>query len=408
MCHSVVFSTLNIVKGIVANRWSGDSILRNCVDVPRVQIVRKRSKSLDFQKTETLQRSKSLDLQKIESLLLLSSQPIEVAVSRPIVLREGIVWDVSSPASPSGCGVDAGLSARAQSLGNSAVSTAPPLPSRVVKNTSYEEWDPLLKLKIRDAVVSDGVSSFSVKDFTFPLAPVAIQGSGIAVLGNDVVRVWDSDTRSLMKCVRLPKGNDAVTAFDVNWGLEALAMTRKGGLVSLVNLESAAHANCYETQQPVWQAVHLNSSPFSNILFTGQFSAFAMAFMSFSPFCNTFFLQTLRRHKYPLRLTCVHALSLSFFRRTSSCESRLFCCSLGQQIKQKRVNPRPSFRTLHLRYHFTNPGASCQRRTQLPRCLRHENAQRVHIPAQITMRGDPFQHSRRQMVGHGHHFGRSR
>ncbi|KAG0612592.1 hypothetical protein M758_6G040100 [Ceratodon purpureus] len=230
------------------------------------KIVRKRSKSLDFQKTESLQRSKSLDLQKIESLLLLSSQPIEVAVSRPIVLREGIVWDVSPPASLSACGE----SAKKQSLGNSAVYTAPPLPSRVVKNTSYEEWDPLLKLKIRDAVVSDGVSSFSVKDFTFPLAPVAIQGSGIAVLGNDVVRVWDSDTRSLMKCVRLPKrGNDAVTAFDVNWGLEALAMTRKGGLVSLVNLESAAHANCYETQQPVWQAVHLSSSPFSNILFTG-------------------------------------------------------------------------------------------------------------------------------------------
>ena len=257
-----------------------------------VQIVRKRSKSLDFQRKESLQRSKSLDLQTFEAPLLLdwTPQPTESVVSRPT--REGIGWDVSPTSSLSSCGVDSDL---LQSI----------TPSRVVENTSsfgMWEFDPLLRLKVYDAVLSDGRSFFSVKDCTFPSSPVAIQGSSLVTLKDDVVRVWDIDTKSLTKSVRLSKGGDElVTAFAVNWESEAVGMARKGGLVSIVNLESAAYANCYETQQSVLQAVHFSSNSVPKTMFTGQFSNIAMAFC-------TIYIHSFYFHECSLRLTCVHGL----------------------------------------------------------------------------------------------------
>lgn len=276
-----------------------------------MQIVRKRSKSLDFLKGD--------------APLLSSLKPIEGLIFFP--RREGIGWD-ASPGFVSSCDV----------LANPSLPRAPALSSRVVKNASSGEWDPLLKLRIRDGVVIDGGSSFSVKDLTFPLAPVAIESASIVALKDDVVRVWDCETKCLAKSVRLPSGgDDVVTAFDVNWEGNAVAMARKGGLVSIANLETAA--NCYETGHPVVQAIHLERSLFSKTMFTGQF---------FLHSHDRFIICTICTHSVAHFDSRVCALFCFFFRRTSSCESGLLRCTLRQQIKWKGIEPKPSLCKRHL------------------------------------------------------------
>lgn len=201
---------------------------------------------------------KQPEFQKPVAALVSSLHPCDDVISSS--RRVGIVWDASPLVTPAVC--------RASSL-----------PSRVVKSTSSAcDWDPLLKLRVRDAVVSDGrrTRSFSRNEFSLPLVPVAVQGSGAVTLKDDVVRVWDSESKTLLKSVHLSERcGGAVTAFDVNWESKVAAMARKGGLVSIANLEIAAYEECYQTPLPVVQAVHLDRTSSSKTLFTGWFSAIA-------------------------------------------------------------------------------------------------------------------------------------
>lgn len=143
------------------------------------------------------------------------------------------------------------------------VYNTPSLPSRVVFNTSPYVFDPLLKLRIRDAVVSNGSAHYQ----SLP-TPVPIQSSGaVTTLKNDVVRVWDSNSRAVIKSVHLEQRAAAIaTAFDVNWESQVAAISRENCSLSIANLDSGAYKQCYQTPQQIVQAIHL-SSP--NLLFTG-------------------------------------------------------------------------------------------------------------------------------------------
>lgn len=144
------------------------------------------------------------------------------------------------------------------------VYNTPSLPSRVVFNTSPYVFDPLLKLRIRDAVVSNGSAHYQ----SLP-TPVPIQSSGaVTTLKNDVVRVWDSNSRAVIKSVHLEQRAAAIaTAFDVNWESQVAAISRENCSLSIANLDSGAYKQCYQTPQQIVQAIHL-SSP--NLLFTGS------------------------------------------------------------------------------------------------------------------------------------------
>jgi hypothetical protein len=181
----------------------------------------------------------------VPELLLLEPVPTPGSVPR----REGIQWNTN---------VDSLLPV------TPVVCTVPSLPSPVVRNTSPFDFDPLLKLRIRDAVVSNGSAYQSLP------TPVPIQSSdAVTTLKNDVVRVWDSDTRTMTKSVHLEQRSAVATAFDVNWGSQVTAIARENSALSIANLDTGAYKQCYRTQQPIVQAIHLQSP---NLLYTGASS----------------------------------------------------------------------------------------------------------------------------------------
>lgn len=226
-------------------------------------------------------RTKSLDYQKKDLPLLFNILPIESFV--PVEKREGIEWD-ALPASLSSFHVDTLLPTWAESLTQPLVYTAPPLSLCVVTNTSSCEWDPLLKLRIRDSVLCD---RYPVNEFRLPSAPVAVNDASIVTLKDDVVRFWDSAKKSLVKSVHMPKGySSPVSAFDADWESKVAVMGRNGGLVSVANLESEVYEKSYQTQQPVVQAVSLDKSTLAETVFTGQFSTI----VAFCIICSSFLL----------------------------------------------------------------------------------------------------------------------
>lgn len=180
-------------------------------------------------------------------LLLLEPVPTPGSVPR----REGIHWNTNADF--------------LFPVVTPVVYNTPSLPSRVVLNTSPYDFDPLLKLRIRDAVVSNGSAHYQSL-----ATPVPIQSSGaVTTLKNDVVRVWDSNSRALTKSVHLEQRAAAAiaTAFDVNWESQVAAISRDNSSFSIASLDSGAYKQCYQTPHPIVQAIHL-SSP--NLLFTGS------------------------------------------------------------------------------------------------------------------------------------------
>lgn len=218
------------------------------------------------------------ELPEVQEFLQLEAAPQACSISFPRL--EGIEWDASPANAFPSCAVGSLLPAWASLV----VYRASPLASR---HNSFTDWDPLLKLRIRDAVLSDGY--FARSDITLPLAPVAIPGSTSgATLKDDVVRVWDCDSKTLMKSVHLLEGGYGarapVSAFDVNWESKVAAMSREGGVLSFANLECGVYEKFYQTQQSVVQAIHLDRASSPNTVFTGLFSAIA------SPSCQLILL----------------------------------------------------------------------------------------------------------------------
>ncbi|KAG0624985.1 hypothetical protein M758_2G018800 [Ceratodon purpureus] len=214
------------------------------------KIPRRRTKSLDYQRQDM-------------PALLCRPSPIESTITVP--RRAGIEWD----ALPCSLSVDTLLPSWAQSLTQPLVYTAPPLPSCIVTNTSSSssQWDPLLRLRIRDSVLCD---RYPLNQFYLPVAPVAGKEASIISLKDDVVRLWNSEEKTLMKSVHLPKGyGGSVSAFDANWESKVAALGSKGGLVSVANLESAVYEQSYQTLQPVVQAISLDKSSLTQTIFTG-------------------------------------------------------------------------------------------------------------------------------------------
>lgn len=203
------------------------------------------------------------ELPEIQELLQLEAAPQACSIAFPRL--EGIEWDASPANAFPSCAVGSLLPAWASPV----VCRASPLASR---HNSFTDWDPLLKLRIRDAVLSDG--SFARNSITLPLAPVAIPGSTSgATLKDDVVRVWDCDSKTLLKSVHLSEGGYSarapVSAFDVNWESKVAAMSKEGGVLAFANLECGVYEECYQTQQSVVQAIHLDRASSRNTVFTG-------------------------------------------------------------------------------------------------------------------------------------------
>lgn len=183
--------------------------------------------------------------------------------------REGIDPDFSQTSR----GADSPLSLWAQSLTTPLVGVAPPPPATIVKNVDSScEWDPLWKLRIRDAVVRDTRKYSPSGTFkTLPRAPVATQDDSIVTLKEDVVRLWNSEARCLVKSVHLPNcnsGDDLVTAFDADWESKVAVAGRKGGRLLLTKLEGPFYEKCYETNLNV-QALHLDRSSSLKTIYTG-------------------------------------------------------------------------------------------------------------------------------------------
>ena len=199
--------------------------------------------------------------------MLFSPLPIEGPVTG--AKRAGIEWD----ALPYSLEFDSLLPSWAQSLTQPLAYTAPPLPSCIVTNTSSYEFDPLLKLRIRDSILCD---RYPTNDFRLPLTPVAGKDASIATVTNDVVRLWNSEEKALVKSVHLPKGySGPVSAFDADWQANVVALGRKGSVVSVANLDCAVYEKSYQTQQPVVQAISLDTSSLAKTVFTGELSAVA-------------------------------------------------------------------------------------------------------------------------------------
>lgn len=206
-----------------------------------------------------LRRTKSAGSRTIADKSLLV--PLQrIGSTAPVVKREGVDWDVSPAFLPSR-NADYILLFWAQSLTEPFACTAPPSLSCTVSKPSSYEWDPLLKLRIRDAVFSD----------RHPVYQLGETGSLIRTSrANDVVRLWDSKTESTLKMLHLPnRFSGVITVFDVNWEPKVAVLGNVGGLVCIANLVCPTFEKIYQTYHSVMQCVHLDRSEASNTLFTG-------------------------------------------------------------------------------------------------------------------------------------------
>lgn len=224
---------------------------------PEMTIRSRRTSSQDFEKS------------RVYHLALLSnSQPNDAETSESS-RREGIRRD----AFPTVYGVDSLLPVWMQPISRPLVCTDTPSPTTAVKNTVFShEWDPLWKLRVRDAVVRGAKKSSSVSEFwSSPLTPVSTKGSSLVTLRDDVVRIWDSETKCLVKSLHLSKGcggANMVTGFDADLVSKVAAVSRKNGTFSIVNLEVSTEEKCCETNQSV-QAIHLDRGTLPKTIFTG-------------------------------------------------------------------------------------------------------------------------------------------
>lgn len=219
----------------------------------------------DYSDKIFVRRSNWEDFRILEDLPFLVL-PHCIARDASVVKRTGIQWGTLPAASQSSI-VIAFLPSWAQSLTEALALLAPPSPSCIVPCASSFKWDPLLKLRMRDTVVCD---NHHINHTRVPIAPVAMNGAGMVTFKNNIVRLWDNDTRLMIKGLHLPMTHaGAATAFDANWERKVAAVGDFGGLVSIANLESAALETTYDTLHPVVQSVHLDRSSLSKTLFTG-------------------------------------------------------------------------------------------------------------------------------------------
>lgn len=121
----------------------------------------------------------------------------------------------------------------------------------VVKNiVFFYEWDFFWKFRVCDVVVC-GVKKFLlVSEFWLLfLILVLMKGFSFVIFRDDVVRIWDSEIKCLVKSLYLLKGCGGVNmvmGFDVDLVFKVVVVSRKNGMFSIVNLEVLMEEKCCE------------------------------------------------------------------------------------------------------------------------------------------------------------------
>ena len=213
-------------------------------------------------------------------------QPTEGTIS--VSRREGIEWDpgtsphILSSSSSSSSSSELLLPSWAQTLAKPLVAYRTPFLVSADSSTSFasDRWDPLLKLKIRDAVCGDR-KCFSSTPENFRLSPVVVakDGNNLVSLRNDVVRLWDTNAKTEVKRVYLPKRsstanvNALTSAFDVDWDAKRAAVGRVDGSLSFIDLERSAFEKSYQMQQAVVQTLQFDRNSATKTALVGQYSS---------------------------------------------------------------------------------------------------------------------------------------
>lgn len=222
-------------------------------------------------------------------------QPSEGTIS--VSRREGIEWDpgtsphmLPSSSSPSSCSANMEflLPSWAQTLTKPLVAYRTPFSVLAESSTSLATgWDPLLKLKIRDAVCGHR-KSFSSTPENFRISPVVGKDcNNLVSLRNNVVRLWDINAKTEEKRVFLPKrgsnanANALTSAFDVDWDAKRAALGGVDGSLSFVDLECSAFEKSYQMQQAVVQALQFDQNSSTKIALAGQYCYFLIIILMF-------------------------------------------------------------------------------------------------------------------------------
>lgn len=221
-------------------------------------------------------------LSKLHTVAYMDPQPTEGTIS--VSRREGIEWDPgTSPhilsSSSSSENMELLLPSWAQTLAKPLVAYRTPFIASADSSTSFASgWDPLWKLKIRDAVCGDR-KCFSSTPENFRLSPVvAKDGNNLVSLRNNVVRLWDTNAKTEVKRVYLPKRssnanvNALTSAFDVDWDAKRAAMGGVDGSLSFIDLERSAFEKSYQMQQAVVQALQFDRNSSTKTALVGQYS----------------------------------------------------------------------------------------------------------------------------------------
>lgn len=194
--------------------------------------------------------------------------------------REGIEWDSGTPptSATSGRRMPSFLSPRNSTTfdmaGHIRSLTTPlastdllrKVPPSMFKTSPSTEWDPMLKMRMCDAVLG-GSKNFEVKRL-LPLAPITRGSENLITLKNAVVRLWDRNDRSVLNSVNLPTEYGSASAFDVDWGNQVAAVARVDGSLSVAHLDCAMYEKTFHTQQSMIQSLRFWDT--SNTLISGE------------------------------------------------------------------------------------------------------------------------------------------
>lgn len=249
-----------------------------CTDATKVL----STKQFFLRNVQTKVQRRVRRLPKPHTVAYMDPQPTEGTIS--VSRREGIEWDPgTSPhilsSSCSSENMELLLPSWAQTLAKPLVAYRTPFIVSADSSTSFASgWDPLWKLKIRDAVCGDR-KCFSSTPENFRLSPVvAKDGNNLVSLRNDVVRLWDTNAKTEVKRVYLPKRssnanvNALTSAFDVDWDAKRAAVGGVDGSLSFIDLERSAFEKSYQMQQALVQALQFDRNSSTKTALVGRYS----------------------------------------------------------------------------------------------------------------------------------------
>jgi hypothetical protein len=161
---------------------------------------------------------------------------------------------------------------------------------------AHDYWNPLLRLRTRDAMLCSTMRRFNVTSSTpeiVELSPILRDLDHIITLKKDVVRIWDAASRKVLVSCHLPKLNNGhrgfgstSSSFDVHCDSKTAALGSLDGDLYLVDLQTAM---CYSQFQGSRSGCGIQSLVFNswsssapNTLITGQYITISSSTLCFA------------------------------------------------------------------------------------------------------------------------------